>query len=50
MEDSEEAKDADNSVTVKGNLELCLQRCSGSYRRGIEIIYGLYKKGVNPKD
>ncbi len=45
----EEFKDT-GSANVKDNIELCLKQCEGSYRRGIEIIHGLYRKGINPKD
>ena len=48
-EPNEENKEGGN-VTVRDNLELCLQRSAGSYRRGIEIIHGIYRKGINPKD
>lgn len=27
-----------------------MQRCQNSYRKGIELIHGIYKKGINPKD
>ena len=35
---------------MKANVELCLQRCQGSYRRGVEMVHGLHKKCIHPKD
>lgn len=32
------------------NLELCLAKCHGSYRKGIELIAGIHRKGIHPKD
>jgi hypothetical protein len=27
-----------------------MNRCEGSYRKGVEIMHGIHKKGVHPKD
>ena len=35
---------------AQSNLELCLGKCSGSYRKGLELIYGIQKKGIHPRE
>jgi hypothetical protein len=32
------------------NLELCLARCSGSYSKGVELIYAIHRRGIHPKE
>eukprot|EP00347_Sterkiella_histriomuscorum_P005755 403355392 len=48
--DEEVKTQIDQVATTKSNLELSLQKCQGSYRKGIEIINGLYKNGINQRN
>lgn len=50
-EDGGEEDSKDNWPGMKSdNLDLCVSKCSGSYKRGIDIIYGMHRKGIHPKD
>ena len=31
-------------------VELCMTKIKGSYRKGLQIIYGIQKSGIHPKD
>ena len=35
---------------AQSNLELCMSKCQGSYRKVLELIYGIQKKGIHPRE
>ena len=42
--------EAEKNAQALENLEICISNCDSSYRRGIQMVHGLHKRGIHPRD